>query len=129
MLKKFAVLTVAVSLFAIYIFSNGLFLGKVATIVKEGKSSGAFIEKTVYPFEEKDGVFKIFSPSFDYLAFAKDYGCKLAFIERSSEITSYYFYTKRLPRFEVIKGEKINVHVAVSKDQTVIGSPIIYGGY
>ncbi len=129
MLKKLACILVFISLAFTYLYSNSLFFLEVATIVKGGKSSGTFTSEINCPYIEKDGVYKSFNPSYNYNNFLKSYDAKLMFTESCNGVTNYYYYSKRIPYKEVFKNKKVNIQVAVTSENIVIGSPIIYGGY
>jgi hypothetical protein len=129
MLKKLLVLLVFTISICAYLFSNGLFLFESVKIVKGYKSLGEFSNQVNLPFIEKVGVYKSFNSDYNYALLVDKYDAKLAFIESVSGVTSYYFYSKKLPFKEVIKNKKVNLQIAVSSDKVTIGSPIIYGGY
>ena len=60
---------------------------------------------------------------------AKRYGAEICFCERVGGVTSYYAYTPRWQNFLRLSGVKINLHIAISAETAVIGSPIIFGGF
>ncbi len=129
MLKKLgAILVFAISI-CVYLSGNGLFFGETAKIVKGGKSSGEFYTAKNIAFTEKVGVYKTYSNNYNYFEVIEKYDAKLMFLENVDGVTSYYFYSKKLPLKEVIKNKKVNLQVAVTKERVTIGSPIIYGGY
>ena len=129
MLKKLGVIVVFLISLCVYILGNGLFLGETVKIVKGNKSSGEFLVQTNLPFNEKVGVYKTFNIDYDYFKLIKKYNAKLEYLESVDGVTSYYFYTKKLPYKEVVKNKRVNLQVAVTKEKITIGSPIIYGGY
>ncbi len=129
MLKKLFCILVFISLAFIYLYSNSLFFLEEAIIVKGGKSSGSFTSEINCPYIEKDGVYKSFDKSYNYSNLLKSYGAKLLFIESCNGVTNYYYYSKKISSKEVFKNKKVNIQVAVTSDNIVIGSPIIYGGY
>lgn len=45
------------------------------------------------------------------------------------EVQNYYFFSEKVHNFEMIKGKKVNIHLAVKEGGVVVGSPIIYYGY
>lgn len=45
------------------------------------------------------------------------------------EVENYYFFSEKVHNFEMIKGKKVNIHLAVKEGGVVVGSPIIYYGY
>ena len=59
----------------------------------------------------------------------KSYEASIVFSETVSGIKNIYAYTKKIKNCIMLNGKKINIHIAVSADKTVAGSPIIFGGY
>ena len=59
----------------------------------------------------------------------KSYGATLSFTEETEEGKSYYCYVKGLKYLKIIGGKRVNLHVFIGDGYTVIGSPIIYGGF
>ncbi|MFR5101675.1 MAG: YwmB family TATA-box binding protein [Christensenellaceae bacterium] len=59
----------------------------------------------------------------------KRYRAKLCFAEEISETVSYYCYSPMLKGGVVLRGKKINFHIAVRTESIVLGTPIIFGGY
>lgn len=129
MLKKLgSIIVLAILLFA-HLQSNGLFFGETAKIVKGEKSSGEFYSLKNLPFHQKTGIYKTYDSNCNYVEVIKKYDAKLMFIESVDGVTSYYFYSKKLPFKEVVKNKKVNLQIAITKETITIGSPIIYGGY
>ena len=129
MLKKFAVLCAFLSLSMLIIFSNCMFLGEKVSAVKSGKSSGVIEEILNFPFNDFLGTYKQFSVDYKYSSLLKKYRAKLIFIEEIDGVKNYYYYSNKLPNFEVIKNKKINLQFAIASDRVVVGTPIIYGSY
>lgn len=59
----------------------------------------------------------------------KKYSAKKLFSERGNGFNTTYYYTNKIPFYELIGGVKVNLQVAYSLDKCVVGSPIIYGGF
>ena len=57
------------------------------------------------------------------------YRAKLCFSEEISGTVSYYCYSPMLKGGVVLRGKKINLHIAVRTESIVLGTPIIFGGY
>ena len=57
------------------------------------------------------------------------YQAKTIFIEEVAGIVSYYCYTEKWQGGTIVNGYKINLHIAVGEEQTVVGFPIIFDGY
>ena len=71
----------------------------------------------------------ISSENFNLAGFLADNSARKVFIEELNEITVYYCYSPNIKRYKVIKGQKINLQIAVRKSVVTIGSPLIYGSY
>lgn len=56
-------------------------------------------------------------------------GAELVFVEEINEGISYYGYSTALPYKKTVNGDVVNVHVFIGEGYTVVGTPIIYGGY
>lgn len=63
------------------------------------------------------------------LAEAERLGAKFLIVEQAAGITNYYGYSSRLSGGVVLKGERVNIHVAVSGRGSAIGTPLIFGGF
>lgn len=57
------------------------------------------------------------------------YRAKTLLIEEVDGIVSYYAYTPIWQDGLLLQGERINLHIALSKSRCVVGTPIIFGGY
>ena len=53
----------------------------------------------------------------------------LVFSEKCSEGVNYYAYTSKLKHKKLINGKLVNLQVFVSEEQTVIGTPLIFGSF
>ncbi len=128
MLKKLSVCFAFLIMVTAYLSTNRLFLFQDAYLVYNGKSAGNIVSKKVLPFDKCDGVFKIYD-EFDYNYLVKKLNAKLVYSENLGGTVSKYYYSNSLPKKEVINGKKVNLHVAISSNQVVVGTPIIYGSY
>ncbi len=45
------------------------------------------------------------------------------------EILNVYYYSNKIAVKEVIKNKRVNIHVAIKKEEITVGIPIIYYGY
>lgn len=57
------------------------------------------------------------------------YGAVVCFVEKVQGVVSYYAYSPELYAGVRLKGDEVNLHIAVSEGRAVVGSPIIFGGY
>ena len=64
-----------------------------------------------------------------YEEFAQKYGAKLLFTERLNGVVSYYLYSPKMGKGVALGGETVNLQIAVSDGQTVVGTPLIFGGW
>ena len=60
--------------------------------------------------------------------FAK-YGAQLVFTEQLDGVICYYGISERLGGGVVVNGKSVNLHVAISQTECVVGCPIIFGGF
>ena len=60
---------------------------------------------------------------------AKKFDAKILLQESFSDVISYYCYTPRWQTSIFVRGYTVNLHIAVSKDYVVVGTPIIFGGF
>ena len=64
-----------------------------------------------------------------YEELKEKYAAELLFTEEAAGVVNYYLYSKKLPEGVWLNGKKINLHIAVSEEQTAAGTPIIFGGF
>ena len=57
------------------------------------------------------------------------YNAKLVKTEIVDNVKSAYYYTKKIPFYQLIGGLKVNLHVAIDSNTLYISSPLIYSGY
>ncbi len=57
------------------------------------------------------------------------YGATVVKVEEFLDGVSYYCYSPKLKGGLVIDGRMVNLQVAVKGERTVLGTPIIFGGY
>ena len=57
------------------------------------------------------------------------YRAKLLFCEDVCGISNYYFSSPLLGGGVLLNGYTVNLHIAVSAEKTVAGTPIIFGGF
>lgn len=128
MFKKLSVIIVFILTICIYYKENSLFLLKTVNYVFDGKSNG-YVEKSIkLPFQCEDGYFFNVDKS-QVFAIVENLNANLVLKENGENYTSYYFYSSKLYDREIIKNTKVNMHVAVNKDEIIIGFPIIYWAF
>lgn len=64
-----------------------------------------------------------------YQEFVQKYAARLLFEERLDGVVSYYLYSPRLVGFVRLNGKRVNLQIAVGSEQTVVGTPLIFGGW
>lgn len=64
-----------------------------------------------------------------YEELAARYRAKLVFCESVAGIENYYCYSPLLGDPVDLGGRLVNLHIAVSAEQTVAGTPLIFGGF
>ena len=72
---------------------------------------------------------KIAVEKFCLVEFFEDFNGEILFIEQTEEGVSYYGYSPLIKYRKQLRGEIINLHVFISKEQVTVGSPIIYGSF
>ena len=60
---------------------------------------------------------------------AELFRAELIAVESVSGVTSYYLYSTDLRGGVRVQGRKVNLHIAVSGEACVVGTPIIFGGF
>ena len=126
MLKKFLGLTLLLLTATLCFYSVPFIYNDNTVTCINGKSSGSFVNGLL--FCDNDGCFVTLSKN-QAFNFAKNLNCKTVYIEKIGEITNYYFYTDKLLKKQVVKGKKVNIHIAVNGDRVTLGYPFIYGSY
>lgn len=64
-----------------------------------------------------------------YLEFSEKYRAELLFSETVCGITSYYLYSPRFGGGVELNGGTVNLQIAVGNGRTVVGTPLIFGGW
>ncbi len=57
------------------------------------------------------------------------YNAKFLFNESGEDFNCDYYFSNKIPYYQLIEGVKVNIQVAYGKENAVIGSPLIYGGF
>ena len=61
--------------------------------------------------------------------FIERFSAEIRFTEEAAGVVNYYLYAPDLGHGVLICGHEVNLHIAVSGEQTAIGTPIIFGGF
>lgn len=57
------------------------------------------------------------------------FSAELLFTEEACGVVNYYLYSPMLGGGVLLCGQTVNLHVAVSGEQTAAGTPLIFGGF
>ena len=126
-------LAILCALFALVLCYSPVFdMGEVYE-VSYGLSSSAQTKRTENPlFEKLTGAVAGESVRYSgdcYLGLKEKFGATLLFTEEACGVTNYYLYSPYLGRCVELGGERVNLHIAVSSEQTAAGTPLIFGGF
>lgn len=125
MLKKVAGLICLFSIFMLYAFNA---TPRFNVEITYGKKSNCIVQNVLIA-TFYDSVSATLTRDFNYDVVIEKTQAKLQFVEEVDGIKSYYYYSKKLAKNEVVKEVKVNLQIAVSSNYIKIGSPIIYGGF
>ncbi|MCM1441738.1 MAG: hypothetical protein NC131_21385 [Roseburia sp.] len=64
-----------------------------------------------------------------YAELKEKFGATLLFTENVCGVTNYYLYSPILGEPVFLNGHAVNLHLAVSAEQTAAGTPLIFGGF
>lgn len=99
-----------------------------------GASSGARIVQSDFPARDKLLYANVRGESARYagdryLELKEKFRAELLFTERAAGVTNYYLTSPLLGEGIALEGGVVNLHIAVSGDTTVAGTPLIFGGF
>ncbi len=66
---------------------------------------------------------------FELESILSDFGARVVFTENLSNATVYYAYSPKIKSQKTVRGEKINLQVAISGERVVLGAPLIFGSF
>lgn len=97
---------------------------------------GSFSEKTVRAdergfsaaFFRKKGEACTFKNA-DRKKIVGDFSAAFVFLEESAGVTSYYYYSERLPYSVTVGGRKVNLQISERDGRIKAGTPLIYGSF
>ena len=129
MFNKLFYLLLAVIVMLPFTYSSGNlenYLDDVYVYIGSNGSDAKMLKAEDYTGEVsgKSGVLK---SNVDLNRLLKDFNAELMFTEEVLGVKNYYF-SCNLPFSVSLYGKKINLHIAVG-EKTVVGTPIIFGGY
>lgn len=133
MLKKILLILISACLVLsfTYLNSTDLFSQGEKTYYLYNHSSTASIvkEKSFLGINTVGESTVILNENFNLAGFLVGNNARKVFTEELNELTVYYCYSPKIKRYKVIKGQKINLQIAVRKSVVTVGSPLIYGSY
>lgn len=65
----------------------------------------------------------------DYQKILSEFSATVKFTENAEGITSFYAYSPKIKTYILLKGERINLHIALRNAGMKIGSPLIFGSF
>lgn len=90
----------------------------------------ASVSKRSYPFvKDIEGESCVVNDDITTEEILKAFDAELILTETSAEGKSYYAYSKKIKYRAEIGGKTINLHIFAGKEQTKVGSPIIFGSF
>ena len=99
-----------------------------------GQSSSAGQVTSELPFLDKLRLFEVGGESTRYAGdcraeLERRFSAELRFTEEACGIVNYYYFSPQLGEGILLEGRTVNLHIAVGKETTAVGSPLIFGGY
>ena len=130
MLKKFVVVVAFILIIMVASYSQfNIFKEKQVTFSKN-YSQGEFFTSNINNlrarYQSKGFSFKVDDGNLDFLT---TLNAKEVYKSQIEKIENAYYYTNQIKTYQIINGERVNVHVAKSTDGITVGIPIIYYGY
>ena len=65
----------------------------------------------------------------DYEKVLSKFDATVKFTEKVDGVTSLYAYSSKIKTYIIVKGQKINLHIALKNTGMKIGSPLIFGSF
>lgn len=119
--------------FALCLCCSPVFEKGEAYELSYGASSSAKTKRTDMPlFEKLTGAVAGESVRYAgdrYETLKEKFGATLLFTEEACGVVNYYLYSPALGAGVELCGRTVNLHIAVSAEQTAAGTPLIFGGF
>lgn len=121
-------------LFAAFLSLSPVFEGGTGYELYLGASSSALTVRTENPALDKFLLGNVAGESVRYEGnrleeIAKKYHAEVLFTEEAAGVVNYYCYSSYLGGCVLLDGYAVNLHIAVSAEQTAAGTPLIFGGF
>lgn len=101
--------------------------------ISHGANSSAQTEETPYPlFYKLTNSTKGESVRYNGDRFSElkeYYKAEIVFEEEAAGVHNYYLFSSKLGDPVNLDGKLVNLHIAISAEQTAVGTPLIFGGY
>lgn len=102
-----------------------LYLGSASSLAEIVK-----VSDKVYPFtNDVKGESCVIDKNIPVEEILQSFNAELKFVEITDDGKNYYAYSNDIKYVKVIDGKLINLHICVGKNQTKLGSPIIFGSF
>ncbi len=72
---------------------------------------------------------KLSADGFSLNELLSDFNATVRFIEQTPDCECYYAYSPKIKYKKTVKGQVINLQIAIAKEQVTIGSPLIFGSF
>lgn len=59
----------------------------------------------------------------------KDFNAQLILVENINQGTNYYYYSPKIRKSVRVQSKTVNLHIFISENTMMAGSPIIFGSY
>ena len=130
----FVLLSIACGVFMFVLLRAPAFEKGESYTFYTGANSSALAVSSEFPALDKLLLGEVKGESVQYSGNRLDeltqkYRAKLLFTEESCGVTNYYFYSPVLGGGVLLNGQPVNLHIAVSAEKTVAGTPLIFGGF
>lgn len=126
-------LSLACAVFALCLNCSPVFEPGESYELYYGASSSALIKETNAPLWDKllsvTAGESVRYKGDRYEDLKEKFGAELLFEENVCGVMNYYLYSPKLGGGVLLKGYTVNLHIAVSEEQTAAGTPLIFGGF
>ena len=130
MLKKVVILVTFIFLILIASYTQIGLIASEKVVFSKNFSQGEFVSSNIYDFSlrylSKGYSFKLNGQNLDFL---KELDAKEVYSSKIEKVENVYYYTNKIKKFQIINGKRVNVHIAKSQNDVIVGVPIIYYGY
>ncbi len=72
---------------------------------------------------------KVSAKGFNLDELFKEFDATVKFTEQAEQVVIYYTYSPKIKYRKKVKGERVNLQVAVGREQITLGAPLIFGSF